>query len=151
MINKTIVLLLFIMQLFPSCRNINKSEKEDVGFLSNGVLDLDSTSKSKFPKLIYVFNGNCSLCLLKLKELQDEIESGNMDNYVEPIFIATQADPDILSYNIEKINFKYPVVFDSLNLLQNRNPKLYIENDFFYLIDSSNIVLSKSKSFSELY
>ena len=126
--------------MLPSCIHQNNSKRESILF--DKALKVDSISSLKQRKIVYVFNGNCSLCVLKLKELQDKIANIS----IKPIFIATQADADILTYNLEQINFKYQVIIDSLNLLQSKNPQLDIKNDSFFLLDSCNSILSNSNT-----
>lgn len=148
---KIIVFLILFSQLLSACKQINESEKKSVSILFDETLKIDSITQLKNHKLLYVFNGNCSLCILKLNELQDLLDSKKNDVAMIPIFIATQADPDILAYCLEKINFKYPVVFDSLNLLQTKNNELNIENNSFFVLDSNNAILARSHSLPKLY
>ena len=62
--------IVFILFLFMGCTRTNQP-KEDLGRINfDDVWNVDSIAQSKEYRLVYVFDGNCSLCIMKLMELQ---------------------------------------------------------------------------------
>jgi hypothetical protein len=146
---KYLICLLLLLALFSSCTRPNK-EKEDLGSICfNEGWNLDSIAQFKEYKLVYVFDGNCSLCIMKLLKWQSLIESNFNEFSIYPVFIAEKSDYDILSYNLEKVNFKYQVIFDSLSVFQTKNKPLNIMYNDFFLLDKENNILMRSNSIPE--
>lgn len=61
--------------------------------------------------IVHYFNGNCSACIANLFELEKFVNlSGN--NQTGLLFIAKTNDTMLLSYNLDRLNFKQGVLFD---------------------------------------
>ena len=138
--------LVLCVILYVGCTQNNQT-KADLGSLCfEDAWDIDSIAQNKDYRLVYVFNGNCSLCVMKLLELQGILNSSLHEFPICPVFIALKSDCDILSYNLERVNFKYSVIYDSLGILSNKNRKLSIKYNDLFLLDKDNKILSRSNS-----
>lgn len=142
------IVLSFI--LFLGCTQ-NNHTKVDLGSICfEEDWNIDSMAQRKEYRLVYVFDGNCSLCVMNLLELQSILESSLYKFSICPVFIAKKSDYDILSYNLERVNFKYNIIYDSLDVFHTKNKKLDVMDNNFFLLEKNNKILLRSKSISEI-
>ncbi len=145
-ISKILFHLVIILTLFSCCTSNNRT-KEKLGCIRfDEGWNLDSIAQFKEYKLVYVFDSNCSLCIMKLLKWQSVIDSNLSEFSIYPVFIADKSDFEILSYNLEKTNIKYQVVFDSLSVFISKNKELNVMYNDFFLLDKDNNILLRSNS-----
>lgn len=103
------------------------------------MIKLDTVSTKHF-KIINFINPGCFKCIEILPGWQNFIDSYYENNSLEFLFIATGPSRNYLNYMIKRrMKFKYPVLYDSQNVMHILNDSLQIPSTI--MLNNNNDVL----------
>ena len=89
---------------------------------------------------VFFFNGECSLCLVKMKTVEDFFRNYSNES-VKTLFISETSDTIILNFYRDKYNIDVPIIWDNKRRI--REKKITNEDSICFLIDQNgNIILS---------
>jgi hypothetical protein len=132
---KIIIISVFsIISLF-GCRFVNKKENIDKRILET----LETHKKHSLPEVfnVFYFDGDCSLCIGKLKAVKDLISTQKANKLY---LLALTRDTISFKYNMEKNDIKDPIfIFSSDTAIKSLNLNELL------MIDKNGKILSKTK------
>ncbi len=149
--NLSIILYLSIIIGLISC-NLTKQNIFNNNKLP-GVLEYIPPLRSKDAKsifdliqkeriIVHYFNGNCSACIAKLFELEKFVDlSGNTQTGL--LFIAQTNDTMLLSYHLDRLNFKPGVLFDKGGIFYRWNKNMIDKGVSTFLVSQEGKIIFK--------
>jgi hypothetical protein len=89
---------------------------------------------------IFYFDGNCALCIGKLKTIENILSSITNRN-IRSLFIVDTSDTISFNFHRDKINLSTPVLWDKQRRFGSK--PINFTNDIFLLVDRNGRVLLK--------
>lgn len=89
---------------------------------------------------IFYFDGNCALCIGKLREVENIFTSIDK-TYIGSLFIVNTSDTISFNFHRDKMNLSTPVLWDKQRRFGSK--PLNFNNDIFLLVDRNGRILLK--------
>ncbi|MBN1985035.1 MAG: hypothetical protein JW761_01965 [Prolixibacteraceae bacterium] len=127
-----VFLLFFCISFLWGCISNSSQKIPEIDVIFPPSLDTvvfhSNESKSA---VVYYFDGNCSVCYMTLKELEQTFKN------IEIVGITPSFDTALILYQLELVNINATLLYDKDSLFYFKNKEL-MERTTIFAIDSNN-------------
>jgi hypothetical protein len=87
---------------------------------------------------VFFFNGGCSMCLAKMKIVEDFFRIYS-DESIQTLFVSETSDTIILNFYRDKYNIEVPIIWDNKRRIREKG--LTDEDSKCFLIDKNGAII----------